>query len=1246
MYLNNIQLKSRLSVFISALAPIEVIITLGVFLFGATSPAVFAVTIFSENFNSLWSTTNPPSGWTITFSGDTSTNDWHRKDANEDPWAGNNTPYACLIGNQITGDAPDSLISPIIDCSNYYNVILRCSTYFIPFTGAYRAILRGSVDGGLSWPILVRDYTNQIVPPQLEIFDLTWAWNQPLVRFAWIFEGFQAGLSHWSLDNVSLIGSTINDTDIATIRINRPKRFEKPSPPDVTPLVQFMNVGRDTQYNVPVYIEIRALPDSTIVYTAADMIDTFPAGASIVKTFSLAWTADTGEYIATAWCDAAGDQERMNDTLREIVKVSLNEEQKFDDNVRVRDSSFVWERYGWGVKFEPSFYPALVESVKFHFAVSDTISNRFRVRICGDDRTGAPGKPLYESKILTAVSGWNSYDLLLDSIVVWDSIYYLFFIQVEGSPLSPKLSRDAARDSNASYWVCYDTSYIQDFTPGDWMIRCVLNYQFETPRPNPNDFRTVFISYPEEGVVVRPPSRTFIPKARVENWGDNPQSNVPVVCSIISITNPAIMPYVSTRWVDLNPGADTFLSFDAWVPEFRGEGRVTVRTRLQADMDPSNDAKEETISVYRSYFTGQDFSPFDYRWIDSDTTGGPIYSWIDTSQNLGVSYNRYQGDDQTWFIPLSDTLVGFPFRFYDSTYRSLWVSDNGWIRIGPDTGLAPPGYPVNTSLPNSMMPNNTIYAFWDDLIFDRSAGDGGIYFKKVGRAPNRKFVVIYQDVRRKYAPSSDRLTFEVIFAENGTITIQYQDVFCSDARYNYGRSATVGLENQDGSIGLMYLYGEARTGGRYPGNKLNPGLAIQFYPYKKDVALFRKVAPPRYTLPGNLTPTFRVINYGNTVITEPFWTKLRIRNFATIYDDSVQTNLTLQPGDSITLNFAPVVLDLGKYSLTCTVAFLTGEKETLNNIIVDSIFVQAWTQKTDIPLGRSRKKVKDGALAYYPAGKKIFALKGGNDLEFFQYDIMTEKWETLPPLPDSNAQTGKRRKAKTGTALCFGGNELFAVKGGNTQDFYSYNVISNTWTERCTIPFIFTGHYGSVKKPHYGAALVYAPINNQVYLLSGNKTRQFLSYNPVTNIWRIADSIPGYYTRLRTDYRERKVRAGGALAGAGFGRRPHRRLGHRRHPSRPPRGHRDSPPHGRNLRGAHQQQRPRQLLRADRQAPRRRRRLDRGGVSLGDFRRRRGADRGLLGRGPERLAPLGPDPGARVRPAAGRDRRWRRASGR
>jgi len=235
----------------------------------------------------------------------------------------------------------------------------------------------------------------------------------------------------------------------------------------------------------------------------------------------------------------------------------------------------------------------------------------------------------------------------------------------------------------------------------------------------------------------------------------------------------------------------------------------------------------------------------------------------------------------------------------------------------------------------------------------------------------------------------------------------------------------------------------------------------------------------------------------------------------------VQVNTTLEPGDSVTLNFPAITLNLGRYALKCSTG-LAFDQVNENDFIEETIYVQTWAQKPEIPWGIAHKKVKDGALAYFPAGKKIYGIKGGNDRGLFCYNLLTETWDTLPSVPDSNNQTGKKRKPKNGASLCYGDGNVYLIKGGNTQDFYAYNILQDTWVELCTIPvFILTpSGYITLKKPKYGAALAFAPITGQVYLLTGNRSRQFLSYNPGTNQWQVIDSMPASYP-------ERRVKAGG-----------------------------------------------------------------------------------------------------------------------
>jgi hypothetical protein len=87
---------------------------------------------------------------------------------------------------------------------------------------------------------------------------------------------------------------------------------------------------------------------------------------------------------------------------------------------------------------------------------------------------------------------------------------------------------------------------------------------------------------------------------------------------------------------------------------------------------------------------------------------------------------------------------------------------------------------------------------WDDLIVDSSAS---IRTAVTGSAPNRRFIVEWRNVRF-YADSSLRVSFEVIFEENGPITLAYTGI--GTASLERGSDATVGIENAAGTVAFEY----------------------------------------------------------------------------------------------------------------------------------------------------------------------------------------------------------------------------------------------------------------------------------------------------------------------------------------------------------------------------------------------------------------------------------------------------------
>jgi hypothetical protein len=141
----------------------------------------------------------------------------------------------------------------------------------------------------------------------------------------------------------------------------------------------------------------------------------------------------------------------------------------------------------------------------------------------------------------------------------------------------------------------------------------------------------------------------------------------------------------------------------------------------------------------------------------------------------------------------------FAFSFYGRVYRQAEVSSAGYLSFGP-AGAAPAraGAPGLSQIPDGEAPNGAVYAFWDDLVVDAQAS---VRTQVVGEAPRRAFVVEWRDVGFRDAPDL-RVRFEVVLFEDGRILTQYLSAG-PDSRQR-GGSATVGIEDHDGSDGLEY----------------------------------------------------------------------------------------------------------------------------------------------------------------------------------------------------------------------------------------------------------------------------------------------------------------------------------------------------------------------------------------------------------------------------------------------------------
>ena len=184
--------------------------------------------------------------------------------------------------------------------------------------------------------------------------------------------------------------------------------------------------------------------------------------------------------------------------------------------------------------------------------------------------------------------------------------------------------------------------------------------------------------------------------------------------------------------------------------------------------------------------------------ISSPTSAQDIYSFdIPTSSYIeAATVLSLRGDDACSWVDL-----GFSFPFYKKGYSLAYVSTKGFLSfIGPNFSW------INTLLPTTAPPNGAIYAFWDDLIVDKSAS---VRTQRLGIAPNRQFVIEWRNVTFS-GDGSRRFDFEIVLHENGVILLQYRNI-TNDPR-SRGSSATVGIEDETGTRAVLFSYSEAKIG--------------------------------------------------------------------------------------------------------------------------------------------------------------------------------------------------------------------------------------------------------------------------------------------------------------------------------------------------------------------------------------------------------------------------------------------------
>jgi subtilisin family serine protease len=220
---------------------------------------------------------------------------------------------------------------------------------------------------------------------------------------------------------------------------------------------------------------------------------------------------------------------------------------------------------------------------------------------------------------------------------------------------------------------------------------------------------------------------------------------------------------------------------------------------VEAKFVPQSRTPEEAIGgidknnqpeVYGVSLEGQGGpDPFGYSWIDSNEPNGPQYVWEDivstgTLATNWVATGSFDPKDEGYAGPFP---LGFNFNFYGNPKTQVYVSSNGLLLFNTiSTNIF-----SNVAIPNANVPNEYIAPFWDDL---DGRTQGTVHYKQDGN----KFIVQFTNWQRYSATGS--LTFQVVLYSNGRIMFYYNNM---NATLN---SATVGIENATGTVGLQVAY--------------------------------------------------------------------------------------------------------------------------------------------------------------------------------------------------------------------------------------------------------------------------------------------------------------------------------------------------------------------------------------------------------------------------------------------------------
>lgn len=188
-----------------------------------------------------------------------------------------------------------------------------------------------------------------------------------------------------------------------------------------------------------------------------------------------------------------------------------------------------------------------------------------------------------------------------------------------------------------------------------------------------------------------------------------------------------------------------------------------------------------------------------YDNTDSASGRAPVYSWLELAPpgpgELLPAVSDSDAVVRTFPLP-------FRFQFYGQSDNFISICSNGFLALGYTTYRSG----TNRPIPDPAGPPLLISPFWDDLNPDENSNGYGSAYQYYD-STNHRWIVEFCDFAHYNQPNI-REKFQAILYDpaywptptgDGDIVFLY-------SRVALGSSCTVGIENQNQTVGIQYLY--------------------------------------------------------------------------------------------------------------------------------------------------------------------------------------------------------------------------------------------------------------------------------------------------------------------------------------------------------------------------------------------------------------------------------------------------------